>query len=139
MKQNFYLILTFQINYVLKSHPWTHHKEVEVLSMLTGDWIENLLMKDEASNCRELLGYMESRRHREVRDKHGITEYWSKKSSNMPNKKEGKWKMRQFPINRDRHLDMADSTNVTCLDFNKSFNSDSSDNFFHRDRRWMQS
>lgn len=43
--------------------------------------------------------------------------------------------MRQFPINRDRHLDMADSTNVMCLDFNKSFNSDSSDNFFHRDRR----
>lgn len=38
--------------------------------------------------------------------------------------------MRQLFINRGRHLDVAESTNVISLDFKKSFNSDSSDKFF---------
>lgn len=41
-------------------------------------------MKHEAPNCRQFLGCKRSRRHREISGKHRITEYWSKKSSNVP-------------------------------------------------------
>lgn len=65
-------------------------------------------MKDEAPNCREFPGCKGSRWHREVSGKHGITEYWSKKSSNVPKVTTTKGKMKDEVAlsTGGRHLDM---------------------------------